>query len=209
VGSKVLPFIGKLQQELIQSLEGFQNPLDPQTLEDFLTERIGAMSPENQKMLARLGRFSLGADPSLAIMPVATLNMGIQPWQMTRQQFKSSHLFHGVRSGPKATRGFKNPKGAFTEREGYAHGVAQEVVQRFQELPGRVIVVRKADVKAAALPERLKGVFFQTEKEIPAVANIPVGKDAHRFLVSKALQEGKPVPAEVLKDYPELIGIPR
>ncbi|HEX8185164.1 MAG TPA: hypothetical protein VF747_10445, partial [Blastocatellia bacterium] len=35
-------------------------------------------------------------------------------------------------------------------------------------------------------------------------AEVPAGVDPHRYLVDKAIKEGKPVPPEVLKDYPDL-----
>jgi len=128
-----------------------------------------------------------------------------EPWQMTRGEFKNNYLFRG--QIPTNEIG-KKPTSWFTKSEQYAHEIADQKVSGVKG-QGKVFVVNKQDVLNNLPREKVvdaTDVHFNIgNKTVEPISEIPINKDAHTFIIKQALSEGKPVPAEVLKDYPELV----
>ncbi|NTU49312.1 MAG: transglycosylase SLT domain-containing protein [Desulfobulbaceae bacterium] len=133
-----------------------------------------------------------------------------EPWQMTRSEFNASHLFRGV------TDETANNPNTFWGDEGIARSFANA---RGRNNP-RVRIARKQDVPKDALWDDDTPTTVDKELEkrgefgisaasglfIPVSYEIPIGgvNNPHEFLVKSAIAEGKPVPPEVLAEYPEL-----
>ena len=129
-----------------------------------------------------------------------------QPWEMTRGEWVKTdeYLLHGT---PRKNIENLRPGVFFvrTSEEGIARGYTRH--GHYTEIPqtGEVhVVYRPGGMKSKDYITR--GPYLQSEKGIKVitVGRVSSKKSVHEQLVERALSEGKPVPASVLKDYPEL-----
>ncbi len=126
-----------------------------------------------------------------------------QPWEMSRGEFEKQAIYRGVGVDNK-----KTPNTFWTDRFGKAKSFSTRPTAGGQ---GEIKIGFKND-----LPELWQGdkkvspdEWFKTTGEvtgdIPERVSIPSHiDDPHKYIVQQAISEGKPVPPEVLKDYPEL-----
>lgn len=135
-----------------------------------------------------------------------------EPWQMTKEEFDSEAWFRGQKDNTRNNTGFWTTK----------PGEAEIYAKNYSETGGKPQILMATNKDFAPetfeyydveLPKRYKNAAeYRTENEhIPgARANnfvqIPVDrvKEAHKFIIEQALSEGKPVPPEVLAEYPDL-----
>jgi len=151
-----------------------------------------------------------------------SLSYGKQPWQITKNEFGQEAWYHGA--SDKAALNIKNAGDMSGATSTYITRDA-ETAARFPNRggnmrPGEVAVIldshQKPDYLHRLSDSRLdaEGSLEQahTLSKAGEAASLPVSsyiprsaaKDPHRFLVEKAIKEGKSVPTEVLKDYPDL-----
>ena len=142
-----------------------------------------------------------------------------EPWEMTRGEFDKEFWFHGkgtehpLYGKPQITGGAtKSFKDAVRYSKNITPGKEGEI--------GEVYLIRKRELSGGARKElawqireqRRAGIKYKPsivgsqkgrtlESKIVVPANVPA---PHRFLVERAIAEGKPVPKEVLKDYLDL-----
>ena len=128
-----------------------------------------------------------------------------QPWEMTRGEFSKEFWLHG--------RGETHPRygqgttiGGITKSADEARGFARVRTDRLPGV-GEISLIRSKDIPSDFI-ENIEGkssyspirsIEWKVSESIPG--NI---KDPHRYLVEQALASGKPVPPEVLAEYPEL-----
>jgi len=151
----------------------------------------------------------------------------LEPWQMTRVDFNEGHFLQGthganaakIRDSGGVNKGFyilASEPNAMKTASWYTKGGTQRrgigETDWTKTRPGSVFVLPSKEEYGHI--DMIKGLREQggrmiggsnyPYKTIPYVAEIPPGVDPHKFLVEKAITEGKPVPAKVLKDYPDL-----
>ena len=134
-----------------------------------------------------------------------------QPWEMTREEFDKEAAYQGINAATDENK----PSYWFTdqpdEARTFAEGERGEGAP--QKTEPRIDIAYKSDLGGEWNPsDRPSGsnhLYTGKEKNRPIRASIPIEKanDPHRHLVEQALSEGKPVPPEVLKDYPDLMGL--
>lgn len=90
-------------------------------------------------------------------------------------------------------------------REGY--GKQFKPVRNFQKYTSEDRAILQSSHRQGYLKKRSVGEYFYTHEHNPERGFDTAGlatDAAHKAVVEKAVKEGKPVPTEVLKDYPEL-----
>jgi preprotein translocase subunit Sss1 len=209
----ILPFASKFL-----GMKGVEAPTDIQAkaLVDTSLEHPTAPAAQEFIKAADLELRQIPQDP--VGPPVADLKVGAeppatlkQPWEMTRDEFNDEFWFNG--------RGTTHPfydkpeiVGGITKNIDEARGFAR--IQQNQpgqslptDSPGEIRLVRGSDLN----PEEYEGLergrvsSLGFKSGVTSDISIPGDvKDAHHFMVEKAISEGKPVPSEVLKDYPAL-----
>ena len=155
-----------------------------------------------------------------APQPLPVTGAAKEPWQMTRAEFKDAFWF----TGRKPSKSFET----LPLRGGIAMDYAPARSYAGNPLPGalgrkveggKVFLLRVADLHPDLQKEMMREwnakiprQISRVSNELPNPADYPnVGEgipasvdDPHAYLVKKALSEGKPVPAEVLAEYPNL-----
>jgi hypothetical protein len=143
-----------------------------------------------------------------------------QPWEMSKGEFEAKALYQGVRAGNVDDRhglsGYVTPlpgtARAFGEREGagflmnitYNENMPEGTFtdpDTGKELTPEEFWKYRGQV-GTGLPEEIRWVTQLKFADLEQAKEF--AKDPHKFLVQRALSEGKPVPPEVLADYPEL-----
>ena len=132
---------------------------------------------------------------------------GKQPWEMTRKEFQADLRYLGPESVIKGER----PAGVASPVQLEEIKEAKQLGLETVELPDGSIVYGKTLADAEALKEDLLSGMKDPEKsirlgytDVDRSALEKYGYKAHKSAIEQALSEGKPVPAEVLKDYPGL-----
>ena len=182
-------------------------------------------STENLGALQRLSYDDLelqraGVKPPAAVAPRPAAAARKEPWQMTKAEFVDKFWFHGKpRNHPsygqdKITGGISQDWGGTAKAYATSRGDIQLI--RYENLP-RIARARIAAMtqnepllrgnaslgQSPIRPPQIQGVggiSAKAEYTIPATV-----ADPHRFLVEKAISEGKPVPANILAEYPDLV----
>ncbi len=128
-----------------------------------------------------------------------------EPWEMTREEFNNSYAFHATKESNLPSIIEKGvTKGSWS-------------IESVRGFPGdKLLIVPQSELTArGATPSRF-GPWNLLEPEgtrsrkytnpIPAdkITIIDKTDNPHETLIKQALSEGKPVPPEVLKDYPKL-----
>lgn len=131
-----------------------------------------------------------------------------QPWEMTKGEFESNVLYRGVSS---TTRDAPNK---------YWTDDLSRVANFFAGSKGTIRIAKKSDVDPTQLgvgESNIQGTVDDVLRahgeieinpliqSIPVIAEVPIGVNPHKFLVQQALSEGKPVPPNVLAEYPDLV----
>jgi len=128
------------------------------------------------------------------------------PWAMTKEQFTDEYWFHGrTPSHPQFSSDIIG--GGITRDINTARAFAG---QAYGEFGGKVGLLKTSELPPSAVEELNKDPATRlivglgttpgkAEQWIPADVTNP-----HRYLVEKALSEGKPVPQAVLAEYPDL-----
>lgn len=110
----------------------------------------------------------------------------VEPWQMTREEWTHSH---------EATK----PDNLQTD---YSRRSKSEAVAKFNEGERlRYGVVKYASERVEAA---IRGEIELSREETEVLMDRINTLVSHKDVVEKALSEGKPVPPEVLADYPDL-----
>lgn len=130
------------------------------------------------------------------------------PWEMTKQEFEADAAYQGVNAATDES----NPSYWFTDQPGEARTFAEG--QRGSGAPARtqprIDIAWRSELgakwKDSERPTGSKHAYTGDKKRRPVVATIPLdaANDPHRYLVEKALREGKAVPDSVLAQYPDL-----
>src|SRR3990167_8604912 len=132
-----------------------------------------------------------------------------QPWQMTRSEFDREFWLHG--------RGYSHPRfgqkttiGGITKSVDEARGFARVRT----DMPGgpvntgEIALIRNTDIPAdfainignKRSYSPVRSVEWKVRQVVPGDVENP-----HKYLVQRAASEGKPVPSEVLGEYPDLV----
>jgi hypothetical protein len=123
------------------------------------------------------------------------------PWEMTRDEFGLNYFARGRNASMPIEGEMANANstmgdflGSFANR--YSQGKGGEIrLYRNEEVMAHDFFKQNPTTSPPSIT-RTRGI---------APSHItPGGIDPHKFLVEKALAEGKPIPAEVLADYPDL-----
>jgi len=129
-------------------------------------------------------------------------------WQMTREEFQKGKLRY---LGPSSVAEGHRPAGVASRVQQSEITQAKRLGLHFVTLPDGQTVYGKTQPDVERLASYLKagGKDPELSKQLGYTdedrANLQeYGYEAHKTVIAKALKEGKPVPAEVLKDYPEL-----
>ena len=127
-----------------------------------------------------------------------------EPWQLTRSAFCREFVFHITRSAVLPA----------LKQEGMIRG--SFMMGYVPDLPGDTLVIaRRSDVEALDAEEEDcgKGEALRPKTRIDYIKGViswdkliamPMTKTPHQEILKAALAMGKPVPKEVLKDYPDL-----
>ncbi len=190
--------------------------------------RFGTSKAEMQAKIAGLSarqkQFPEGkpAEPAptpepVKVTPAKVLpKEGKQPWEMTREEFEADFFFHGkgtfhptfgkrgitggvTKNIPEASMYAERGKGEIhlIRKRNLAPGARQEMADVLRE--------QRALGNKKAKADRAESQGFQSEGRIQSEIVIPGSvKHPHEYLIKQAIREGKPVPAEVLAEYPEL-----
>jgi hypothetical protein len=140
-------------------------------------------------------------------------------WEMTKDEFSARAVYQGRPSGEASTQywtqDLEQAKG-HAEKQQKRPGVTKKselVVADINNFGDETRQIEEGGIiKNLTIDEwKKKGISNLVEpsyppSNIPVLGTIPLSaaKDPHKFLVEKAISEGKSVPPEVLKDYPEL-----
>jgi IS1 family transposase len=132
--------------------------------------------------------------PATVIPPAPS---GKQPWEMTRAQFENEFRYHG-----------RKPDHEYYGKPTVKGGVAKDVrvAKEYAGIPygieGEIRLIRSKD-----LPDKLaqKDIVDNIPDAIESKYSFPATElNPHKYFVQQALSEGKPVPVEVLAEYPDL-----
>lgn len=110
-----------------------------------------------------------------------------EPWQMTRSEWA-------------AERERVTPD---TAQSRWTRGSASQAIAKMERLLWLLYGI--GDKERAILKQAQKGEIVLSSEEVDDLMERINTNDPHRFVIEKALAEGKPVPPEVLADYPDLL----
>jgi len=138
------------------------------------------------------------------------VQVGKQPWEMSREEFEKEAVYQGVNAATDESK----PSYWFTnqpdEARMFAEGDRGDGTAEKRTSP-RIDIAYRSDLDAeeqdSGRPSGSKHIYTGGAKQHrPVRASIPLdaSKDPHRALVESALASGKPVPPEVLAEYPDL-----
>ena len=143
-----------------------------------------------------------------------------QPYEMTRGEFEADFFFHGKGEGH-PTFGKRDITGGVTKKISEASGYAGRgkgeihLIRKRDLAPGArqemadILREQRALGNKKAKADHAVGQGFQPEGSIQSEIVIPGSvKYPHEYLIKQAIRENKPVPAEVLAEYPELVAKP-
>lgn len=154
-------------------------------------------------------------------------------WQITRDEFLENYYLHGTTEDklPKIkkiggiTKGTFIKVGADRENVTVAYATGSEVSGHLTRVGrgtknGAVLVSKLDDIispeiKEAMIKKQLESkdvlenpefIFVQEEEKRVGKYKtiIPIDVDPHRYLIEQAIKEGKNIPIEVLRDYPDI-----
>lgn len=151
-----------------------------------------------------------------------------EPWQMTRSEFNEGHFLHGthadaatkIRASGVINKGFyilASEPNAVSIASNYARagdlrrGIGEKDFTKTKQ--GSIFIIPvKDDYGHLSMIEDLRsdgrqvmgGNNYPYDTPIPYIAEVPPNVDPHEFLVKQAIGEGKQVPQDVLKDYPNI-----
>lgn len=148
------------------------------------TEEVFGKSPTNEQAEGPAST-GVGSGP-----PTAK-----EPWQMTKDEFNKEAIYRGISNKTK-DRANKYWTNNFPDAQQYG-GDAVRIAYK-SDIP---------DWIETENPQFQNPDEYTVDPELhtmQARAETPNGVDPHKFLVEKSLSEGKPVPPEVLADYPDL-----
>lgn len=154
-------------------------------------------------------------------------------WQTTREEFLENYYLHGttedklpeIKKIGGITKGTFIKVGADTENVTVAYATGSEISGHFTRVGrgtknGAVLVSGLDDIISPELKEAMAKKQLESkdvlgnpeliyvreeEKRVGKYkAIIPIDVDPHRYLIEQAIKEGKNIPIEVLKDYPDI-----
>lgn len=148
-------------------------------------ESQGVIGAENLRLVSRLGQYPDTAEGKDRTSQTPAVIETREPWQMTREEYGNRILTRqtGTGEGIEPTIGYRDSSGD----EWVDTGVSGSNTSRGSS----TVLQRVSDGSKREWPMT----------EVVRMAKIPIG---HKDLVRIALAANKPVPPEVLKDYPEL-----
>lgn len=140
--------------------------------------------------------------PKKGLMKPGGQKAGKQPWEMTKGEFEEGVALRGTSPMGRAHPQSPSSGQIVVGEKNVGKGFYKSDAKRYSAGPGgKLHIFSRADVK-----ETQPGVFTVRKgaKPILTLRGDDVGLSPHKASVEAALREGKPVPAEVLKQYPDL-----
>lgn len=217
-GTQIFP-VGKLNQVFVKGVQALQKATKGTKVV------AGAAKAEDAALFAKMaieeGLKVEGATDAATVVAGATMGSAVkQPWEMTKAEWKSTRSIenavqeNGAKLSSQISQG--NP-GYSIEILGKENKNVSAVVYRDEQGIARGAVSRGEDGSLMVYVEpefRRKGIAeglydfadkhgFDLSQSGQATSKAAAGF-VHKRLVRKALSEGKPVPPNVLADYPDL-----
>lgn len=136
-----------------------------------------------------------------------------QLWEMNREEFEREAIYRGIKDGTA-----NNPDTYWTNSRDvaktYSTGKNGKIkIGIKSEMPSDLLWIGDDQVSpdelfarsGTGMPEvGIAESVIKMGSGITVRAEIPAGEDPHKYIVANAIREGKPVPQEVLDEYPDL-----
>jgi len=157
-------------------------------LEKILEEKIAKRTEEMKAVEIAKAKPEVKPEPKPAEVPAK------EPWQMTRKEYMAKGIIplpvdHPLQvKAENAIKALKEAKKKLLDVSPHKYG--DDAIEK--------------SLRSTKVPREIKEAYNIAKKEYRSAVNAVEQEADHKTLVERALAEGKPIPPEVLADYPDL-----